>query len=235
MNLKFLIGLFWNIIKNFYYYKRKIIQFMFDIQLSQYPMFIQYKPADFLVKGKQTLEIMQLLKAGDIIGRNFKSYLSNKFIPGDYTFSGVYIGNNKVIHAIREGVSETNIVDYLRCDGVCILRPKKGVTKALKRLESFVGREYDYDFNEKNGKFYSHELVHEAYSELEIQREFPQFFGKRLRFMDKIIVFNSFVNSKDFKKIYEFYPERGDAIEQGIENILTISKSLKKKREKKIG
>jgi len=37
------------------------------------------------------------------------------------------------------------------------------------------------------------------------------------------------------KKIYEFYPERGDAIEQGIENILTISKSLKKKREKKIG
>lgn len=90
-----------SIIKNFYAYKSKFLVIFSDIRINKYPLWIQYAPQGFMVKGKETLEVMKVIKPGDILGRNYVDYLDGKFIPGNYKHSGIYIGNNKVVHAIK--------------------------------------------------------------------------------------------------------------------------------------
>ena len=111
-----------------------------EIKIFKYPMFIVYDPKVFSITGNDILDILKLIKPGDIILRGYDMYLDGKFIPNktgysindstknigkNFSHGGIYIGNNTIIHAIAEGVSEINIIDYVQCDRIAIFRPKK--------------------------------------------------------------------------------------------------------------
>lgn len=68
-----------------------------------------------------------MLEPGDVILRGFDNYLDGYFIddPHGYSHGAIYVGKEKIIHAVVEGVSEINVLDFMRCDRICILRPIK--------------------------------------------------------------------------------------------------------------
>lgn len=73
------------------------------------------------------MDIISILEPGDIILRGYDNYLDGCFIPDPLSFShgAIYIGNGKIIHAVAEGVSETNVIEFTRCDRIAIFRPKR--------------------------------------------------------------------------------------------------------------
>ena len=105
--------------------KSVLLSIFGDIKVYKWPFFMVYCPTSFRVKGFHTLEAMRFLQPGDIIQRKFINYLDGYFIPGSYSHTGIYIKDSTVIHAIAEGgVSETSVIDFMRCDAVRILRTR---------------------------------------------------------------------------------------------------------------
>ncbi len=114
--------------KNFFYKLwAKFLTLFGDIKLFKWPMFIVYDDSEFGITGEKTIEIMEVLEPGDIILRGFENYADGMFIPDPLSFShgSIYIGNNKVIHAMAEGVMKTDIVEFTRCDRIAIFRPRR--------------------------------------------------------------------------------------------------------------
>lgn len=65
------------------------------------PLFLYYKKGDYYkISGKQTQEILSIVEPGDVLARGYDSYLDSVFIPGEYSHTGVYVGEGKVIHAV---------------------------------------------------------------------------------------------------------------------------------------
>jgi cell wall-associated NlpC family hydrolase len=57
---------------------------------------------------------MDVIWPGDIVLRGYNHYLDGKFIPDPlkYSHGAIYVGDNTLIHAVAEGVSTVNIVDF---------------------------------------------------------------------------------------------------------------------------
>lgn len=187
----------------FYRLKKKILTIFGDIKVFKYPMFLIYQPSTFKIKGKHTREAMNVLQPGDIILRGYREYLDGMFIPGAYSHTGIFIGGNIVCHAVAEGVSKIDVIDFLRCDRFCILRPKSGQKEAIARVVSWLGKPYDFSFEEEDDRFYCHELGAHAYKELNIQKVVPYFHGIQFYFMDSKYLADSFLDSPDFTIILE--------------------------------
>ena len=183
------------------------------IKVYPAPMFIVYDPSYFKMTGDKMREVENLLKPGDIICRGYDNYLDSYFIaltsPDRYSHAGVYIGDNKIIHAMQPRVREDDILDFMECDRIVVFRPRKGKTLAIKRAKSFLaeGTEYDYDFKLDSGKLYCFELAAECYKELD-----KTIYQKKALFglvKRNLILASSFAESKDFTRVFEYNPKQG--------------------------
>lgn len=118
---------------------------------------------------------MKKIREGDIVLRGYDNYLDGKFIPDKLKFShgSIYIGNGKIIHAVAEGVSETNIIEFTRCDRIAIFRPKSGQKQAIAKAKKFLKNKIPYDFGFSAGvsALYCFELCGECYPKLNIPRK----------------------------------------------------------------
>jgi len=190
---------------NFYNLKSKFLTIFGDIKIYKYPMFFIYCPTSFQAKGKQTRDAISVLQPGDLILRGYTDYLDGRFQPGKYSHTGIYVGDGKMIHAVAEGVSEIDVIDFLRCDCFCILRPSGGQEQAIERAHKYLGTPYDFNFETWNNKMYCHELAARCYNELKIAKTIPVVCkvikGKPAYLAD------SFLESPDFKVVYQFPEE----------------------------
>lgn len=187
--------------------KEKLLRIFGDIKIQKWPPFLYYEPGDYYkVSGADSARIAELVQPGDILLRGYRNYLDGVFIPGEYSHTGVYIGNGLVTHAVAEGVCSVNLFDFLRCDRVMVLSPVGGVDKALERLEKWKGARYDFDFTGGNEAFYCHELAALAYQELDIRKVVPYLGIFRFCRMEKKYLAESFIESPDFWTIIEINP-----------------------------
>ena len=150
-----------------------------------------------------------MMKPGDIVLRGFNCYLDGYFIddPLSYSHGAVYMGNDRIIHAVSKGVSEINAIDFMKCDRICIIRPAKGQEEALKRAQKYADDNVPYDFYFKNSEsaLYCFELCYCCYKELDIQKiKFNKLFGLIKR---NAYLADSFRKSSDMKIIFEFNPK----------------------------
>lgn len=184
--------------------KRTFLTILGDIKVYKFPFFMIYDPSTFKVKGYHTRQAMDLLKPGDIVLRRYRMYLDGWFIPGKYSHTGVYVGDGKIIHAVAEGVSKIDVIDFLRCDGFCILRQgdTDNALNAVEYVKSVLGQkgQYDFDFNDENGTWYCHELGALAYSTCNIEKKSARILGFKVapRYLAA-----SFLENENFKKILE--------------------------------
>lgn len=194
--------------KLWYKLKSKVLTIFGDLKIYKFPFFLIYNPKGYKVKGDDIREINNNIKPGDIIARKYDAYLDGFFIPSKYSHTGIYIGDNKIIHMIAEGCICDDIIEFCKTDYICILRPKKGVKKAIERankIYKFQKSQYDFDFNNKNGnlKLYCHEFTRYCYKELDIKPTSGSIFGGLLKTKNKYL-YDSFANSKDIRVLKQF-------------------------------
>ena len=188
----------------------KFLTIVGDVKIFKFPLFMVYDPEYFKMTGDKIIDVMNVIKPGDIICRGFQYYLDGKFIPDPLKFShgAIYIGDGKIIHAVAEGVSETNIIEFCECDRIVIFRPKKGVSAAIKKAKQFLKNKVPYDFGFNNGvsSIYCFELCGECYSSLRIPRmTVSKFFG--LIKKKDVFLAESFFKSKDLKCVFHYNPK----------------------------
>ena len=176
-----------------------------DIKVFRWPLFIAYQPTSFKIKGPETRSIMSLIEPGDVIMRSYSSYLDGYFIPkgeSQCSHSGLYIGENQVIHSIAEGSKTDDSIDFCRTDKIIILRPAEGqplaIEHALKCADSNVP--YDFNFESGSGRYYCHEFTASCYPTLNIK----PLSGKILNLFDSPEAFlaDSFYKNSHFEKVY---------------------------------
>ena len=134
-----------------------LLSFIFNTKYSRYPMFLQYIDCTHRVTGNDYFEAKKLLQEGDIILRGHDNFLSGFIIPGKYSHSGIYKGDDRVIHStVENGVHESNLVEFMRCDRFMALRPICG--QIMHNARKYIGRKYDNEL-EDDDEYYCHEFV----------------------------------------------------------------------------
>ena len=187
--------------------KQVMLDILGDIKVYRFPFFMVYDPSTFLIKGHQTRKAMDIIEPGCILLRGYSCYLDGFLIPGKFSHSAIYIGKNKVIHAVAEGVEEIDIIDFLRCDRMCILKPKDHIAAeyAIKKAKSFLGTPYDFNFKDGLDALYCHELTANCYSCYDIQKQKIKILGIK---MQPRYTCDSFLTNEKFEKILEIIPQK---------------------------
>jgi uncharacterized protein YycO len=187
--------------------KRTILTIFGDIKVFRWPFFVIYQPTSFRVKGKDTRDIMENIRPGDVIMRSYNDYLDGYFIPkgeSGCSHSGLYVGDNMVVHSIAEGSSLIDIIDFCRADKIIILRPNTDQVWAINHAKKCADDNipYDFDFVPGPGKYYCHEFTASCYPNLNIEI----LSRKVLGFINspKAFLADSFHCNSNFTKIYPF-------------------------------
>jgi len=134
-----------------YNIKSSITGWFGDVKVYKYPFFVLMGHTAYKINGKDQREILSTLKPGDVLLRRYDHYISGLMIPGYFTHSAMYVGNNDVIHMLGDGVTKEDILTFMRCDDLTVLRYKDETTieTAIRKALVFYkhGVEYDYDFD----------------------------------------------------------------------------------------
>ena len=148
---------------NWYTIKSKLLSFFSDIRI--YPGgIIVAGDSHYEVKGPDMRAVLDNIKAGDILLRRYSHYLGSVLIQGHFSHAAIYVGDNNVIHMLGEGINKEDILTFMRCDDICILRSDdvKITNTAISKAHGFyaMGIEYDYNFDtDSPDKFYCTEFV----------------------------------------------------------------------------
>lgn len=188
-----------------YELKRALLTIFGDIKVFKWPLFMVYHPTSFKIKGRDTREIMEVLESGDVVMRAYDYYLDGYFIPkgeSKCSHSGLYIGDNLIVHSIAEGSTVDDMIDFCRADRIVVLRPDGGqewaVAHAKKCADAKV--EYDFNFTPGPGKYYCHEFTASCFPDLGIETLSRKIF-KFIR-SPKAFLADSFYTNKNFTKVY---------------------------------
>jgi hypothetical protein len=178
-----------------------LVKFIGDLYINMKPLWIMYKPSIHKVKGHEARVILDILKKGDILFRRHNGYLSTFFIPGFWTHSALYIGDNSVIHSIGEGVIEEDILDFCRTDSIGITRFNMpiDINKVVEIAKYIKNKhtEYDYSFEVGPNKVYCTEFVNICY-----ENKFDYCFKKIAG--NLILIPDDLYASEKLEKIIEF-------------------------------
>lgn len=206
----FIIGLFKNA-------KRGLLDILGRARVSWQPFWISFAPAGFKVKGSGIRRAMNILQPGDIVCRRYTCYVDGWFIPGRFSHSGIYVGDDTIIHALDDGVQKIDPIDFFQCDGFAILRPKNQtvVGKACEIAKSYLGYGYDYNFDicedyknqgevqNRTKTVYCHELTRSCFPDLDIPTVLPSLWNGMIRSSKRQFLAQSFFDSPDFELIYD--------------------------------
>ena len=148
--------------KLIYSIKSKIIYFFAHIRLY-WLGFILFGDPSHKIKGPHMRAILNVLQPGDVLLRRFSNTLGSMLTPGYFSHAAFYAGDNKVIHMLGEGIVEEDILTFMCCDDVAVLRPPVGlIDQATQRAKMYLNFdiEYDYYFDTvSKSRFYCTEFV----------------------------------------------------------------------------
>jgi len=134
-----------------------------QIKLFRWPFWVVYDPGAYKIRGPEIREICGLLRPGDILLRRYDGYLDSRIITGTFSHAALFLGPvddsdkvavppvgrrsvffstgpAQVAHSTAEGVHLEDILTFLQCDGVAVLR----FPEQLSRLPSPPPRPSDF-------------------------------------------------------------------------------------------
>ena len=199
---------------------KAFLKVLSTITLSKYPPFVYVNHEPYLITARHIRICEKFIKPGDVILRRYNGSILGWFIPGRFSHSAIYVGDNLIIHALGDGVQKQDIIDFLRCDGYAVLRCNKPdaeeiAKKACEIANSYLGRSYDYDFDvcvdynnrdevqKRTSSVYCHELTRSCFPELNIPLIEPSIWCGAIRSKKKQFLAQSFLNSPDFTLVYD--------------------------------
>lgn len=185
--------------------KRWALTIFGDIKIFRWPLFVIYQPTSFRIKGRDTREVMAILQPGDVVLRAYDDYLDGYFIPkgeSGCSHSGLYIGNNTIVHSIAEGSTLIDVIDFCRTDKIIVLRPDGGQAWAIEHAQrcADANTPYNFDFTPGLGKYYCHEFTASCYPDLHIETLSRTVLG--LLASPKAFLADSFYSNRHFTPMY---------------------------------
>ena len=207
-------------IKNFSeddsYFKKFLAHLIFFIASRK----IKYRKN--LLTKKEYRQVLACIKRGDLILAGTLRRVSRFLIKGLVTHSALYLGRDKIIHVIVDGVEVISLEDlFLEYDYVVVLRPNieknktKVINKAIAYMRAQIGKPYDFDFEYKDNKFFCSELITSGF----VYAGFDLGIKKNKSILDKIVPSKSNIIypveflSGNFEIIYlssKIYEEEGE-------------------------
>lgn len=170
-----------------------------------------------LIKAEEIRMADALLQPGDVICRGYNYYLDSHFIPGDYSHSGLVVDQSNMIHAVAEGVSKIDIIDFIKdVDRFIVLRPNLSqseladvLDRAFEHLEH--KRPYDFTFKDPNN-FYCHEFTQDCLNcgGIEILPTEKRFGIGIFSFKRTLFLAQNLIDA--LQTIYEFNPEQKEEV-----------------------
>ncbi len=177
----------------FYSVKSKLLSFFSDIRI--YPGgFILFGKSSYKINGTDMRSILNVLQPGDVLLRRYSHYLGSILIKGYFSHAAIYVGDNIVVHMLGEGITREDILTFLRCDDITILRADQvaAVYAKVKAEElSTQGIPYDYDFVSDDKKLYCTELIDDVFNHPVGREKYG-----------KVILPDDFLNSSFFKVVW---------------------------------
>ena len=154
-----------------YKIKSGFLKWFSDIQLFKTPLWILFGKSSYNINGIDSRNIINILRPGDLLLRRYDHYIAGLFIPGYFTHLALYVGEDSVIHMLGEGICKEDILTFLRCDNIQVLRhsdplkSEEAVKKAFEYLSDKIP--YDYSFNfQLQDKFSCTEMGDKCYGGL---------------------------------------------------------------------
>jgi hypothetical protein len=147
----------------FYNVKKAVVAWGADIRFYNGGL-ILWGSSYYNIKGSDMRKVLDTVKPGDIFLRKYDHYLGSVMIKGFWSHAAVFVGDNTVIHMLAHGITSEDILTFLRCDHIMILRAKDShmASRICARAKELASREieYDYDFDSTDtGKLYCTEFV----------------------------------------------------------------------------
>lgn len=186
--------------------KEILLKIFGDIKIFRWPLWIVYDPDMYGMSGSKIRNVLDIIKSGDVVLRGYRHYADGYFIPGDYSHSGIYIGDNQIVHAVAEGVTNIDILAFLMCDRCCVIRPisQDAAKHAVAKVQSYIGTAYDFDFSKGDKALYCHELTAISFFPLiKVERYIPKLFGGLIKGKHKVFLAQSFIESPEFEMVYK--------------------------------
>ena len=209
---------------------------------------------------RQKKQIIKSLMPGDVILTYSSGYLSNIFLPGYFKHALAYTGkqnfkkneflkmvqlkdsqkkyiktDHNIIEANSDGVRTKDLDSYLNgyANRIIAFRPKlnnEEIQLILKDLYSFLGIDYDFDFDLTSGeKQACSEIIYRSYNGVgNINLELEQVLGATTLSGDKLL--NYFINDGESELIFlavenETKPNKATIFE-GLEAVNYIKKNV---------
>jgi len=187
-----------NITQVIYSIKSAFLKWFSDILFYKTPLWFLFGKTSYNISGVDSRNIINILRPGDILLRRYDHYISGLMIPGYFTHTALYVGDNDVIHMLGSGICREDILTFLRCDDIQVLRhsdPTK-IDKVIQKAIWYLGEKipYDYSFNfQLQDKFSCTEMVDNCYDHFE-------FTSKKMK---DIISPDDFLNVKELICIWK--------------------------------
>jgi hypothetical protein len=180
---------------NFADLKKKVIAFVANIRIYKGGI-ILFGSSSYEFKGPEMREALNSLLPGDVLLRRYSHYLGSLAIPGYWSHAAFYVGANEVIHMLGKGIYAEDILTFMRCDDMTILRANNtnSIRPAIDKAYEFKkkGIEYDYDFDaSKADKFYCTEFIDNCFGYPIRDRHEP----------GEIVIPDDFLNEEVFTEI----------------------------------
>lgn len=178
-----------------------------EIKVFPRPLWLVSDPSEFRVSGPYKRMVDELLRPGDIILRGYDHYLDGKFVPGNYSHGGLYVGHHEVIHVEAPCVKTDDVFDFIDCDRVVVFRPVSGKKKAVQRAWQFYLDKIPYDFSYKAeaSALYCFELCAFAYEELAFKTHCVSYFLGLVK--REAYTCESFFESDKVQRVFEYNPK----------------------------
>jgi len=151
-------------------FKDKLIAWAADIRIY-FGGIILFGDSHYQIKGHHMREILGILEPGDVLLRRYSHYIGSLLVPGYWSHAAFYSGDDDVIHMLGKGITKEDILTFMRCDDIGILRCKNNnliqpaIGKAEELHEQKIG--YDYDFKCDNKNLYCSEFIYSIFGEPE--------------------------------------------------------------------
>ena len=149
----------------FYKMKSKFMEWFSDIRI--YPVgIVFYGNTAYEIKGSDMRFILNNIKPGDLLLRKYKYFIGSMIVPGYFSHIGVYVGSDRVVHMSFDGITSEDILTFMRCDSMCLLRPAVlDINKAINKANDYLMQEIPYDFNFGStlDRMYCTEFINDIY------------------------------------------------------------------------
>ncbi len=116
-------------------------------------------------------QLLAILQPGDVFITRKENALTNYFLPGYWPHAALYIGGQRVIESLKDGVRERTMDSPLGNDAVAVIRPQlsaETIAQAIARARTHVGKPYDFDFDfTRSDRIVCTEVVYRSYEGLD--------------------------------------------------------------------